>query len=133
MPASDQPWFVNGVAEVATRLDPAALLVLLHAVEREFGRTRGVANAARVLDLDLLAYGATVADGRNGGPILPHPRLHERAFVLVPLVDLAPDWRHPVLGKTATELLRDLGGTGDASPMPPGKGVFGTDWRAARA
>ena len=129
VPASDQPWYVNAVAEVRTPLAPAPLLAFLHKVEREFGRVRGVANAARVLDLDLLAYGDAIADGRDGGPVLPHPRLHERAFVLVPLVDLAPGWRHPMLGKTAAELLQGLGGADATVPMPPGKGVFGTDWR----
>lgn len=129
VPASDQPWFVNAVVEVRTAMAPAALLALMHGIERDFGRIRTVANAARVLDLDLLAYDDRVADGRDGGPILPHPRLHNRAFVLVPLVDLAPDWRHPVLKKTAAELLKELGPTDAVVPMPPGSGMFGTDWR----
>src|SRR5262249_44922427 len=96
-PPSDQPDFVNGVASVATTLDPAALLELLHGIEADFGRERPRANAARTLDLDLLAYDdRTMAE--PGGLILPHPRLHERAFVLLPLAELAPDWRHPRLG-----------------------------------
>ena len=132
VPASDQPWYVNAAVEVRTKLAPSALLALMHAVERDFGRIRGVANVARVLDLDLLAYDDCVTDGRDSGPILPHPRLHERAFVLVPLTDLAPDWRHPVLKRTAAELLEELGRSGDAVPMQPGKGRFGTDWRETR-
>ncbi|HEX7969738.1 MAG TPA: 2-amino-4-hydroxy-6-hydroxymethyldihydropteridine diphosphokinase, partial [Stellaceae bacterium] len=86
VPADDQPWYVNGVAAVATRLAPAELLKLLHRVERRFGRVRQRRNEPRVLDLDLLDYDGLV---QPGGPraILPHPRLHERAFVLLPLRD----------------------------------------------
>ena len=106
VPASDQPWFVNGVAAVATDLPPEALLARLLALETRFGRARGARNAARSLDLDLLDY-----DGRQCATatlVLPHPRLHERRFVLVPLCDIAPDWRHPTLGVTATELVARL-------------------------
>jgi 2-amino-4-hydroxy-6-hydroxymethyldihydropteridine diphosphokinase len=106
VPPSDQPWFINGVAIVATELSPEALLVLLHDVERRFGRERREVNAARVLDLDILAYGDLLRS--EPPPILPHPRLHERAFVLVPLADVAPDWRHPVDGRTLSEMIRAL-------------------------
>jgi 2-amino-4-hydroxy-6-hydroxymethyldihydropteridine diphosphokinase len=107
VPASDQPWFVNGVARVDTTLTAPELLALLHAIETRFGRARSVANAARTLDLDLLAYGETIL---RAGPLrLPHPRLHERAFVLLPLRDVAPDWRHPDLGLTPAALLAALG------------------------
>lgn len=104
-PTSDQPWFVNGVAEVTTALSSADLLSQLHEIETRFGRVRSVANAARTLDLDLLAYGDEV---RVGAVNLPHPRLQDRDFVLAPLADVAPDWRHPVLGLTARELLAKL-------------------------
>ena len=107
LPASDQPWFVNGVAQVATSLPPQALLEALHAVEAEFGRVRGAPNASRTLDLDLLAYGDQVIDV-PGGLRVPHPRLAERAFVLQPLAELAPQWRHPVSGLTAAALLARL-------------------------
>lgn len=107
VPASDQPWFVNGVVRVETELDPAALLALLHRIERRFGRARGEPNAARVLDLDLLAYHDLVT-APDATPALPHPRLAERAFVVLPLADLAPDWRHPQTGLTAAELARRL-------------------------
>ena len=103
VPVSDQPWYVNGVASVATSLDPSSLLSVLHEIEDEFGRVRYVRNEARVLDLDLLAYDERVSKPQEA-PVLPHPRMAERAFVLFPLEDLAPDWLHPVLGETARAL-----------------------------
>jgi 2-amino-4-hydroxy-6-hydroxymethyldihydropteridine diphosphokinase len=117
VPRSDQPWFVNGVAAVGTRLAPAALLALLHQIEAAFGRERGETNAARTLDLDLLAYDDLVASGADG-PILPHPRLHQRAFVLLPLAEIAPDWRHPVLGASLAALIAALPPGQDAKPLP---------------
>jgi 2-amino-4-hydroxy-6-hydroxymethyldihydropteridine diphosphokinase len=115
VPASDQPWFVNAVAAVATPLEPAALLDRLLALETRFGRVRGTPNADRTLDLDLLDY-----DGRQLETeilVLPHPRLHLRRFVLAPLCELAPDWRHPVLGLTAAALLARLPAGQRAYPM----------------
>jgi 2-amino-4-hydroxy-6-hydroxymethyldihydropteridine diphosphokinase len=107
VPVSDQPWYVNGVVEVVTRLDPAQLLALLHEVEREFGRVRREVNAARVLDLDLLAYGDLVREGPEP-PVLPHPRLVQRGFVLLPLADLHPDWHHPATGEGIRALIARL-------------------------
>jgi 2-amino-4-hydroxy-6-hydroxymethyldihydropteridine diphosphokinase len=113
VPVSQQPWFVNAVALLDTSLAPQALLAMLHRVEAGMGRVRGERWAARIVDLDLLAYGNRCVGqaGQNGhdGLVIPHPRMAERAFVLAPLADLAPDWRHPVLGKSATELLAALG------------------------
>jgi len=114
VPPSDQPWYVNGVAEVETQLSPETLLAALHRVEARFGRVRGERNEARVLDLDLLAYDDRVSAPGAPPPELPHPRLHERAFVLLPLAEIARDWRHPRLGLTVAEMVRRL---------PAGKGL----------
>lgn len=107
VPASDQPWYVNAVYQVETSHDAATLLVNLHAMEHEYGRVRGTVNAARVIDLDLLDFRGERRDGSEG-LILPHPRMHERAFVLYPLRDLAPDWRHPVSGASIESLIAAL-------------------------
>jgi len=118
VPRSDQPFYVNAVARVSTALCPAALLALLHRVEGQFGRVRGVPDAARVVDLDLLAYDDRVAPGTGGGPILPHPRMSGRAFVLLPLADVAPAWRHPVSGLAVAELIAALPPEQDVRPLP---------------
>lgn len=116
-PPSDQPWYVNGVVAVETALGPADLLAVMHRVEREFGRVRepGTANAPRPLDLDLIDYDGQIRSGTP--PVLPHPRLESRAFVLRPLADVAPHWRHPVSGRTVTELLADLPPDAVAEPI----------------
>lgn len=108
IPASDQPWYVNAVAEVVPDLPPDALLAALHAVEAAFGRARTVPNAARPIDLDLLDYKGEIAAGGPGRAILPHPRMADRAFVLLPLADLAPRWRHPVSGRSVCSLIEAL-------------------------
>jgi len=106
VPPSDQPWYVNAVVAVATTSEPDTLLTALLALEERFGRRRSAPNAARTLDLDLLDYhGRHCASARL---TLPHPRLHERRFVLAPLAEVAPDWRHPLLLMTARELLARL-------------------------
>ena len=114
IPASDQPSFVNGVVQLRMRsgapCDPAALLAALHRIEAAFGRQRGTPNAARTLDLDLVAIGDRVR--QRPDPILPHPRAHLRAFVLAPLADLAPDWRHPVIRRTVREMLAGVSDQG---------------------
>ena len=108
VPASDQPWYVNAVAEVVTKLAPDRLLLVLHDVEQAFGRVRTVANAARMIDLDLLDFQGKTAAGGPGRAILPHPRMAARTFVLQPLADLAPAWRHPVSGTPIQALLAAL-------------------------
>jgi 2-amino-4-hydroxy-6-hydroxymethyldihydropteridine diphosphokinase len=104
-PDPSDPPYVNAVARVDTRLPPARLLRVLQDIQREFGRVRGERNAPRTLDLDILDY-----DGRieQGDPELPHPRMAERAFVLVPLRDVAPEWRHPISGRSVSDLIADL-------------------------
>ena len=107
----DQPDFVNAVAEVETSLEPPALLAHLHAIERRAGRRRTLRWGPRTLDLDLLDYnGLVVAEqpGRNDSPVLPHPGIPERSFVLGPIAEIAPHWRHPVLDETAATLLARL-------------------------
>lgn len=107
VPVSDQPWYLNAVVEVASDRDAVATLALLHSVENAFGRVRNIRNEPRVLDLDLLDHRGTVRPGPDS-PLLPHPRLADRAFVLLPLRDIAPRWRHPVSGLTPAELLESL-------------------------
>lgn len=110
VPPADQPWFVNGVAALATPIGASALLALMQRLEARFGRVRpmgpGARNAARVLDLDLLDYDGEVVE--TPFLTLPHPRLGERRFVLVPLAEIAPSWRHPRSGLSARELLARL-------------------------
>ena len=93
------PDFCNAVAELATSFDPLALLKALQAIELDHGRQRPYTNAPRTLDLDLLMYGQRVVD--QPALTLPHPRMHERAFVLLPLLEVAPDLVHPRLGAIA--------------------------------
>jgi 2-amino-4-hydroxy-6-hydroxymethyldihydropteridine diphosphokinase len=107
VPPSDQPLFVNAVASLATELSPERFLARLHEIEAAFGRVRRERNEARTLDLDLLDYDGLIRGG-DQALVLPHPRLDVRAFVLAPLADLAPEWRHPVSHRTAAELLAGL-------------------------
>ena len=104
-PDPGQPAFVNAVAAVQTTLQPVELLTVLHGVETDFGRLRSAPNASRTLDLDLLDHGGKVM---TGGVTLPHPRMTERSFVLVPLAEIAPGWRHPVTGAGMADLLARL-------------------------
>ena len=106
-PPSDQPNYVNGAVRLEGKAEPEMLLAALHEIEAEAGRVRTVRNAARPLDLDLVAMDGMV---RDAPPILPHPRAHLRAFVLMPLCDVAPEWRDPVTGRTPGEMLAALPG-----------------------
>jgi len=125
-PAGSGPEFVNAAAKIETDRSPVDLLKRLHEIERDFGRDRSERWSPRTLDLDLLAYDDAVLpdeetvkrwielppeDRPEIAPdqmILPHPRLHERAFVLIPLNVISPDWSHPILGQTVAEMFQSL-------------------------
>lgn len=109
------PEYRNGVAIVEAKAGPQAVLEALFAIETSFGRQRTLRNAARTLDLDLIAYGRQVIAAP--GLVLPHPRAHERRFVMGPLAEIAPGWRHPVLGSTAAELAASATVGRDAAPV----------------
>jgi len=108
------PAYLNGVVVVETSLGPREVLHALHAIERRFGRERHVANAPRTLDLDLIAYGREIADD---GVTLPHPRAHERRFVMGPLAEIAAGWVHPKLRQTAENLAASAEIGMDAAPI----------------
>jgi 2-amino-4-hydroxy-6-hydroxymethyldihydropteridine diphosphokinase len=137
-PPGAGPAFVNAAAALDWEGGAPALLDLLHAIEAALGRRRTARWEARIMDLDLLAIGDTVLPDLAGflrwarlqpetaasvtpdRLILPHPRMAERGFVLAPLADVAPDWRHPVFGRTVAEMLADLPPEAlrDVAPLP---------------
>lgn len=99
----DQPWFLNAVVEVETSLFPMQLLARVHQIERQMGRRRVTSKGPRNIDIDILFYGRSVI--ASAELEVPHPRIAVRRFVLEPLAEIAPDFRHPVTGKTAGEML----------------------------
>lgn len=114
-PDPRSPEYRNGVALVEATWGPQGVLEALFAIESSFARTRGAKNAPRTLDLDLIAYGRQVTDAP--GLAVPHPRAHERRFVMGPLAEIAPGWVHPVLGKTAADLAAEATVGADAAPI----------------
>ena len=104
----NQPKFLNMVCRCLTRLEPEVLLSICKELETLAGREPSFKYGPRVLDVDILAYGDAVV--KTGSLTVPHGMLHERPFVLAPLAEIAPQWRHPILNKTATELLEQVDG-----------------------
>jgi 2-amino-4-hydroxy-6-hydroxymethyldihydropteridine diphosphokinase len=123
VPKSDQPWFVNAAICVTTSLNAQELLNTLHGVESELGRIRKEKWEARIIDLDLLCYDDLVfpnkaewvkkaSQDNPEGSIIPHIRLHERDFVLIPMIDVAANWMHPIYNKNTLNMLNDLDSVG---------------------
>ena len=118
VPPSDQPNFSNGVALVRTDLSPKNLMDLLLQIEADFGRQRRTRWEARVLDLDIIDFDGRVLPNPEGWQaagemetaelVLPHPRMHQRSFVLRPLAEILPEWTHPVLGSGIRQLLEQI-------------------------
>lgn len=107
VPISDQPWYHNAVISVSTDQSPAQLLKTLQSIENNFGRVRTERNAPRIIDLDIVVYNDVIQN--NDDLILPHPRMHERAFVLYPLRDISRNWIHPVSRKHIGDLIAGIG------------------------
>jgi len=108
-----QPWFLNCVVAIETGLMPKQFLSGTLAIEQELGRRRSDSKGPRTLDIDIVLFGNAIVD--SPGLTIPHPAMHRRRFVLEPLVEIAPDVRHPILKRTARELLNDLPATAGAT------------------
>jgi 2-amino-4-hydroxy-6-hydroxymethyldihydropteridine diphosphokinase len=115
----DQDWFINGVIEVKTSCSPRTLLEALKVIEYEMGRKEGQRWGPRVIDLDILFYGQEIID--EEGLVIPHPELHKRGFVLIPLNEIAPYVIHPAFGVSVRGLLGRLEDKNEVSPVDIGK------------
>ena len=116
---ADQPWFLNIVIDLETRLTPHELLAVCRKVEIACGRARTFPNAPRSLDLDILLYGNRIINEKT--LIIPHPRLHHRRFVLEPLAEIAPEAMHPLLKRPIWELLEACEDSSEVRIYQPGK------------
>lgn len=112
---TDQPAFLNQVLAVETTLAPEAVLIQTQLIEQELGRIRHEKWGARIIDVDILYYDKLVSQSET--LTIPHPYLHQRRFTLVPLAEIAPEFMHPVLGKTTVELLAELDDMGEVMPV----------------
>ena len=101
----EQDWFLNCVVEIQTEIEPKHLLSSFKSIERKLGRAKNVKNGPRIIDIDILFYGNNIVTTKN--LVIPHPLLHERLFVLQPMIDLNPDFIHPVLKKSIQELYKN--------------------------
>ena len=129
VPISDQPWYVNGVVSIETTLSAHDLVSEVLNIEAELGRRRSVANAPRTIDLDVIAYNDEVIDAESPEQVaIPHPRMHQRAFVLLPLAEIAPDWQHPKTNASLDRLIAALPEDQTCRPMVDGTGLYGTEW-----
>ena len=106
IPKSDQPWYVNGVVEIKTTLHPFDILKKLFFIENYYKRVTKKKNEPRVIDLDLISYNNFVSKKKS--LMLPHPRMHKRMFVIKPICDLNPKWKHPIFKENALNLLKKL-------------------------
>ena len=107
IPVSSQPWYINGVVEISTNKSSIDLLEFILNIEEFFGRMRKKKNEARILDLDIIDYKKKILYKKNK-LIIPHPRMHQRSFVLQPLQELNPKWIHPIKKKGLKELISNL-------------------------